>query len=300
MAELQAKTGVLLACALAEQDTHTATAAAVRALLYEVCVTPKPGLVDRANNGSHRDMDIYTFMDSAAGLWPYFAHCVQVGRQTAAQPAPQSLARLRWPGRLAEGAMLRATGGVNTHKGALYTLGLVCCALGRLPRDAWARPAQVLAEVAAMTVGTVQRELAPLTSGTAATAATAGQRFYLQYGVTGVRGQAQAGFPAVLAHGLPALESVLAAGRTNDEAGAAALLALLACTEDTNMIARGGIDAARAAAAEARDLLARTPCPDAAALAALDRRYTAANLSPGGSADLLALCWLLHFVKEAT
>jgi holo-ACP synthase/triphosphoribosyl-dephospho-CoA synthase len=131
----------------------------------------------------------------------------------------------------------------------------------------------------------------------AETAQTAGERFYRRYGVTGVRGQAAAGFPSVPAYGLPILENGLAMGKTKDEAGAAALLHLLAHTPDTNMITRGGFEKAAEKQKELQALLADTPYPDRATLEALDRDYIAENLSPGGSADLLGLCWLLWFLK---
>lgn len=295
VAELQRHTHDLLTDALDSHDAGTAASLAVRALLYEVCTTPKPGLVDRSNSGSHGDMDIYTFMDSAAALWPYFARCVRVGRSTASQPAAETFAALRWPGKLAEGDMLAATNGVNTHKGAIFSLGLACGALGRLERERWGDPACVLSQVAAMTAGTVERELAGHDRGGAA---TAGERFYLQYGVTGVRGQAEKGFPTVLEHGLPALEGGLAQGRSLDEAGSAAMLTLLAHTTDTNMISRGGIDVQREESARLRQLLEREPYPGRDILEALDREYIGRDLSPGGSADLLAMCYLLHFLKE--
>ena len=98
--------------------------------------------------------------------------------------------------------------------------------------------------------------------------------------------------------GLPVLENGLAQGKSPDEAGAAALLALLARTADTNMIARGGIDAQRETAAELESLLREDPYPGRETLERLDRSFMERNLSPGGSADLLALCWLLHFLKE--
>ena len=98
--------------------------------------------------------------------------------------------------------------------------------------------------------------------------------------------------------GLPTLEAALAARKSRDEAGAAALLALLAHTPDTNMITRGGYARAEEARAQLRTLLETDPCPARETLEALDRAYIAENLSPGGSADLLALCWLLHFLKE--
>lgn len=296
VAELQARTHELLTSALNTYDAETAAALAVRALLYEVCTTPKPGLVDRLNNGSHQDMDIFTFMNSSAALWPYFAQCVRVGQDTAARPAFETLAALRWPGKLAEGTMLSATSGVNTHKGAIFSLGLVCAALGRLEREKWGRPKLVLDQVSAMMAGTVERELAGLTEKTAA---TAGQRFFLRYGVTGVRGQAEAGFPAVLEYGLPTLEHGLRLGKSVDEAGAAAMLALLAHAADTNMISRGGIDVQREIAARLCELLSADCWPDRETIADLDREFIRRNLSPGGSADLLALCYLLHFLKEA-
>ena len=290
--QLQEATAALLTGALDAHDARTAAALATRALLYEVCVTPKPGLVDRANSGSHRDMDIYSFMASSASLWPYFEQCVRVGRDTAALEAPRTLEALRQPGMRAECDMRRATGGANTHKGAIYSMGLVCGALGRLDAASWAQPQRVLAEVAAMAAGSVAREL----GGGAGD--TAGQRIYARYGVAGVRGEAEAGFPSVLGRGLPALEEGLVLGKSPDEAGAAALLAVLTATADTNLIARGGPEGQARAVERARALLEGSPWPDAAALEALDRAFIAENLSPGGSADLLALCWMLHFLKE--
>ena len=291
--ELQAKTRQIIRAALDRRDSERAASLAVRALLYEVTVTPKPGLVDRENNGSHRDMDTYTFMASASTLWPYFATCTRLGQEHRDVSAPECFAALRFPGKLAEGRMLHETFGVNTHKGAIFTMGLACGALGRLDAARWTDPAAVLAEIAAMTVG-VEREL----THNEARSPTAGERFYRSYGLTGVRGQAALGFPTVLRFGLPALESTLAAGRTADEAGTAALLALIANTPDTNMISRGGYERATEKQKELRALLAADPCPGRETLKALDRAYIAENLSPGGSADLLGLSWLLHFLKE--
>ena len=279
-----------------------AASLAVRALLYEVCTTPKPGLVDRNNTGSHRDMDIFTFMRSSASLWPYFARCFCAGAASSGKPAPETFAALRPLGMQAEEEMFRATGGINTHKGAIFTLGLALAALGRLcglpqqDRDLIAGdPAgRILSEISSMTAGTVSKELEGLTKETAR---TAGQRFYLEYGVTGIRGQAEAGFPTVLEFGLPTLEKGLAAGKSPDEAGCAAMLQILARTTDTNMISRGGRETQLKKAAGLLRLLEKTPYPDKETLLALDREYIEENLSPGGSADLLALCWLLHFVK---
>ena len=264
----QGGTGMQLFC----QDNETgmdsaaeqAASLAVRALLYEVCTTPKPGLVDRNNNGSHRDMDIFTFMRSSASLWPYFARCFNTGVSSSGRPAPGTFASLRPLGIQAEAKMFRATRGINTHKGAIFTIGLACAALGRLcgmpqqDRDAISGDpaARILSEISAMTEGTVSKELEGLTKETAR---TAGQRFYLEYGVTGIRGQAEAGFPTVLKFGLPALEQGLSSGKSPDEAGCAAMLQILARTTDTNMISRGGRETQMKKAAGLLRLLEKTP-----------------------------------------
>ena len=291
--ELQEKTRKILEDALLREDCQTAARLASQALLYEVAATPKPGLVDRENSGSHRDMDFFTFQASVAALYPYFDQCVNIGRQTA--DAKETFRRLRLPGRIAEGEMLHATAGVNTHKGAIFSMGILCGALGRLERQQWRNPEVILAECAAMTEGLVSQDYVNLTPETAK---TAGQKLYLQYGITGVRGQAEAGFPAVLNVGLPKLEAALAAGKSINEAGCAALLAMLADTVDTNMIHRGGYALAKETSENLKILLEKEPLPTKETLETLDAEFMRRNLSPGGTADLLALVYLLHFLKE--
>ena len=294
VAELQAKTTEILTETLDAWDAATAAQQAVRALLYEVTTTPKPGLVDRRNSGSHTDMDSFTFMSSAAALYPYFEACARVGRETMDRPAPETFAALRPLGCEAEGEMLDATNGVNTHKGAVFSIGITCAALGRLNRATWCDPARVLQEVAAMTKGLTQQDLADVTTENAV---TAGQKLYAQYGITGIRGQVEAGLPVVLHHGLPVLENGLKLGYDINRAGCAALLEILVHSTDTNMIARSSRERQLAWVARVKELLAQTPYPDEEALVELDDQFIAENLSPGGSADLLALTYLLHFFK---
>ena len=293
VAELQAKTREILQEAVDEWDSREAARLACQALLYEVAITPKPGLVDRENSGSHRDMDFFTFQASAAALQPYFAQCVRIGRQGGAPE--ETLRALRLPGKLAEAEMRRATVGVNTHKGAIFSMGILCGALGRLDRKNWVDPDRVLEECAAMAKGIVSEDYRGLTPETAK---TAGQKLYLRYGITGVRGQAEAGFPAVREAGLPTLEAALAAGKNINEASCAALLALLVHTADTNMIHRGGFDGMQQATLEVREILDRENFPSRETLESLDKRFIEKNLSPGGSADLLALTLFLHFLRE--
>lgn len=295
VAQLQEKTTALLETAVRDADAGYVAELACRALLYEVGTTPKPGLVDRANSGSHTDMDFFTFQASAAALWPYFEGCAKTGMDTAGQEPGETFAALRNPGRLAEGAMLRATGGVNTHKGAIFSLGTLCAALGRLDRGLWSKPEWVLYECSLMTRGLVEKDYVNLT---AENAVTAGQRLYLKYGITGVRGQAEAGFPAVGKVGLPKLEEGLARGLRVNDAGCAALMAMLAATVDTNLIHRSDYETQQKIAMDTALMLMTDPFPGREALEELDRAFIRRNLSPGGTADLLAMVYMLHFLKE--
>lgn len=269
-------------------------AQATRALLYEVSVTPKPGLVDRNNNGAHADMDIFTFIDSATALTPYFADITRRGMAFSGGIG-QLLPSLRQPGMVAEEAMYRATGGVNTHKGLIFSLGVFCAALGHM-RTAGAPVTEesLLAACAAMTAET-PRELAAAATGECQ---THGGAAHAKFGVTGVRGEAAAGYPGVRLHGLPALRRLLGRGMSLNDAGAITLLHLLAHVQDTNVIARSDLETLEAIQRELREVLAREDDPEALLRYAcrLDERFIARNISPGGCADLLALSLFLHFI----
>ena len=296
--ELQSATRRILEEHFAAADRARASALVTKALLDEVCVTPKPGLVDRAGNGSHLDMDIFTFIASAAALAPYWGECFRIGREGAGLSPAETFAALKPAGRRAERAMFAATGGVNTHKGAIFTLGLICGAVGRLwSAEAPCRdPEAVLSECGAMVSAAVSADFAALDGEKAR---TAGERLYLERGITGVRGEAAQGFPGIRDTALPALKSALSAGRSRNDAGAIALLRLIARGTDTNMAARGGPERAKKAAEDCARLLEGCPLPGMEEIAALDREFIRENLSPGGCADLLAAAFFLLSWEEA-
>lgn len=294
VAELQEKTGAVLRGFFAERDGELLAAQALRALVYEVCTSPKPGLVDRFNSGSHRDMDLFTFLDSAAALLPYLRKTVSVGMETAGLPPEQVFPLLRREGLAAEKAMFAATGGVNTHKGAVFSLGTVCAAAGRLwtPGRPWAPAEEILAESGLLYSAQEKRDLAAVSSGPD----TAGKRLYREKGLRGIRGELADGLPGVGKTGLPALRLALNTGASLEQAGLAALAAMMAQVTDTNLLARGGEAGARWAAQAAAGL--SRPVPSGAELEALDREMIRRNLSPGGCADLLAITYFLYFVSQ--
>ena len=294
LAQLQERTGFLLYVCARQWFAENIAVKAYLALQQEVSTTPKPGLVDRNNRGAHTDMGMRHFFTSANALRPFFAKFAESGYLNRDLPPTEAFAPLRAIGIEAEAAMLSATGGVNTHKGAIFSLGLVCAAAGRLSPDDWSAD-RLLDECSAMTQGIVAQDLGNVTLENAQ---TAGQRIYAQYGIGGVRQQAEAGFPAVLHTGLPILKQALAQGMNLNDAGAVTLLHLLSVTDDTNLIHRSNRQTQLQIQQQIADLLNDTPFPSTAEIEKLDAEFIEKNLSPGGSADLLALCYLLLLLTQ--
>lgn len=294
--ELQGATQVILEDYFGKKDQQALGALAAKALLYEVCTTPKPGLVDRKNNGSHRDMDVFTFLDSTAALLPYFEEAVRLGMETRDLPPQETFRRLRQAGAAGERAMFRATGGVNTHKGAVFTLGTVCAAAGRLwTAEGFSKDLDAaLALCGEMSAQAVQKDFEAIRREGAH---TTGQRLYLEHGLEGIRGELSRGLPAVAQIGLPTLRRRLEAGDSLEQAGVQVLLALMAQVVDTNLIARGGLEGQQWAMEQTKNL----PQGRAATrqeTEELDRALIERNLSPGGCADLLAITYFLEFLSR--
>lgn len=289
--ELQSRAREILCGHFQQKFADRMAELATRSLLYEVSVTPKPGLVDRANSGSHPDMDFYTFLRSASSLTPWFRDMALRGARAANEPPSAAFQALNYLGRQAERAMLRASGGANAHKGAVFSIGLLCGAAGRLyARGAPLRADDLLRECAALAKNS-ERGASPK---------TAGDRFFQTHGVGGVRGEAASGFPLVRELGLPLLRALLDEGCCPDEAGGIVLLHLMAGAEDTCLISRAGHERWSALRERLRRELAANPRPGARERELLDREFIQNNWSAGGSADLLAICWLLLFTEEET
>jgi len=288
--KLQAVTSDTLSQYFRSRDQERIASAAEQSLIDEVNTTPKPGLVDRRNNGSHKDMTPQHFQNSANALKPYFAECVKIGQETSHLPPHETFPFLRQAGLEAEKIMCQATSGVNTHKGAIYTLGILCGAIGRLwsAENPIASSDTILTECMNIVRAFVQADFA------SANGKTAGERLYLQYGIRGIRGEAAEGFPSVRNIGLPHFRQSLADGFSKNDAGVYALLQLIANVADTNLYHRGGIAGAQWAAEFVSNLLSATPYPAIAQVETLDDAFIARNLSPGGCADLLAATYFLY------
>ncbi len=266
--------------------------AAYRALLVEVNLTPKPGLVDRHNNGAHRDMNLGHFYRSARAIGIWLPRFIRQGRDDAFRPAAEQLLRLRPLGLACENHMFQATGGVNTHKGSVFSLGLLCAAYGRCDQQQRHIDAKTLcAEVATMCDGLVARELQQHNA-----LQTAGQRLFAEHGLSGARGEAESGFERVINGALPLYRQRLNAGCDEQTALMDSLLWLMAHNDDTNVASRGGIEGLHWLQQRAAGLLAQGGAQGERGIQRL-RQFDAdcimRNLSPGGSADLLIVTWLL-------
>lgn len=259
---------------------------ATQALQAELDTTPKPGLVDKDNNGAHRDMDYALMQRSIDTLHPYFVKLALLG---FADTLPTHTA-IRDIGIEAERAMLSATNGVNTHKGALFSMGLAVVAAAHEERKIAANEEQILkerngGEDVLVSLQTTIKALAasfPDTSGTHGSKAK-----LLSKGTTAIKGaldNAREGYEMLFAEWLP----FYIERRKERDAHTLhkTLLRIMCDLDDTNVIYRTNLATAEEVKQEARALLDSF---SKAALKDMDRRYTARNISPGGAADMLSL-----------
>ena len=260
-----------------------------QALIAEAELTPKPGLVDRRGAGSHSDLSLTKMRLSARAIEPHFREMASIS--AGARPTQGIREQLAAIGRDAERAMFRATGGTNTHKGAIWVLGLLISAAAM--QDDENRTAPEMAATA--------RAIASFEDRAAPRLVSHGDIVSKRYGASGARGEGLQGFPHVVDIGLPVLRLRRTSGATECVARLDALLSIIARLNDTCLLYRGGTDALIAAK---KNALAVEKSGGAGTqigrqqLRLLDRRLLNLNVSPGGSADLLAATIFLDAIER--
>ena len=274
------------------EDTALATAA-VTALHDELKAYPKPGLVSPVDCGAHVDMDFALMCRSADSLLQPLSHLAAAGRE--GRTFEDALMPL---GIAAERRMLAATGGVNTHRGAIFSMGLIVAAIAR---------ARALS--AGITPGSIRSALkgewgaaleVHATRGN--TAASHGALVHRNTGRDGARREAALAFPSVFDVGLPVLCRALAAGLDPNAASIQTLFSLMEAVDDTTVLYRGGLDAGAFVRRSAATFLADGGCfrPDWRERAEhLHRSFVGRNVSAGGCADLLACTLLVSRCQNA-
>ncbi|SFV37051.1 triphosphoribosyl-dephospho-CoA synthase [Hyphomicrobium facile] len=260
-------------------DVHSIGESAARCLLLELETWPKPGLVSHVDTGSHDDMDADTFRASAKAIEPFLGALADAGARG------YGMSRLRIIGLEAEAAMLDATAGINTHRGAIFGMGLLCAAAG-------ARANGIMDPT--LSLGLIVSRLwgeSILDGPVLLHSHGSGAR--RRFGAEGARMEAARGFPSVYEVGLPALRS--AARKTPDDAEAQrieACFALIAALEDTNLLHRGGLSGLQFARRTAQQFLDEGGVGGSRwreRARSVHEAFVARRLSPGGSADLLAM-----------
>jgi triphosphoribosyl-dephospho-CoA synthase len=258
--------------------------AAVLALYDELALAPKPGLVSFVDSGSHDDMDARSFMRSLFSLRLYFPRVARWGALGSTFEVLES------EGIHAEARMRVATGGVNTHRGAVFCLGLLCASAGAL-----------VARGARLDAASLRRELmarwgSALSERVLHNRHTHGAVAARRFGLRSAAAEAALGFPVLFETTLPALLAAQQGGATPHEARLQALFETMAVLQDTNLAHRGGLAGLRHAQLAACNFLEAGGAsrPDALVHArAVHADFVARRLSPGGSADMLAAaCWL--------
>ena len=273
----------------ADADPRQLGRLAIASLHAELVCAPKPGLVTPFDTGSHDDMDAATFMRSLFSLRGYFAAIAHAGARQA------SLGELQQLGISAEGAMSRATGGINTHRGAIFSLGLLVAGAASLR-------AQHLSTAAEAVCGEVASRWGATILAAPVDCMSHGQRVAQRHGAQGARGEAARGFPSLREIAIPALRQALHATPDRNAAMVQTLMTLVATTEDTNILHRGGAPGLALARRRSREFLDEGGIHAGgwqARLASIGRVFESLRLSPGGSADLLACAWFLVRLDHA-
>jgi triphosphoribosyl-dephospho-CoA synthase len=280
---------------------HYIASLAQRAILYEVSTTPKPGLVDRDNAGAHKDMDFFTFMSSSSALYSGLYECALEGISFNDSDNSKLMDRLRIPGIRCEEAMFKATNGVNTHKGIIFSLGILCAAVGNLYRKQEKEQfliEEICDEVKSITDGLTFKDFKGINDKSKL---THGERLFKEYGFKGIRGEVETGFITVRKQAVPIIREWKDKKEFSlNDLFLQLLMSIMIESEDTNVIIRGGIESLIITKAMSEDFIKSGGMHSKDArekLESMNSLFIEKNISPGGSADLLAVSIFLGLIE---
>lgn len=266
-----------------------------QAILLEVTTHPKPGLVTRASNGSHNDMSIFTFMMSSAVLGKAFNYLQDVGMSHTGN-LQELFEMIRAYGQVAEKELLNVTGGVNTQRGILFAGGILSGVAGYAINKGYDKES-IIGLVMEMTNGIVEKELRNL----GRKEITAGEKLYKEYGITGIRGEVENGFPSVVNVGLPAMQGAFSKGASLNDVLVHTLLSLMTVVEDSNVIWRTDVATLFEVQKVASHILTLGSVFTEAgrdAIKEAEKDFVNRRISPGGSADLLSITTTLYLLEN--
>lgn len=289
---------------LEQHMSHWIAETMTYSVLAEAVSWPSPGLVSALSTGCHRDMDIYTFLRSALRIQPYYQEAARLGIEESIgrigrEDLFNMLQKIGWR---AEADMLRATGGVNTHKGTIFLGLIICTAIGMTSQGQsnTAEPREICWLAGVIAADPLRKQLADIMEETQIT--STGKRAYKEWRIRGIRGEVIDGFPSILLKGLPAFRYALQQGADVRTAVIHCLFSLMSVVEDTTLLNRNfdstRISYTQRCALEALDRGSLFTPEGRAYIRTLEEDFQRRSLSPGGSADLLAMTIALHLWDE--
>lgn len=270
---------------------------AQRAILYEAVLTPKPGLVDAVDQGSHKDMNVFTFIDSSVSMYHSFYNYAYAGL-TWEQDEKLLFSHIREVGKVAETKMFKATKNINTHKGINFSLGLLVAATGYYLQKSHI---QDLSSFSSLDSSNIANIVKSMTKGLVKSdyknihekeILTNGEKLYLKTGFAGIRGEAEAGFPSVFGMALSRLRHTSKLNISTDRKLLDVLFHIMMNTSDSNVVNRGGEEALTFVKSEASKFVENNIIFQdnyKEKINELNEVFKNKNISPGGSADLLSL-----------
>lgn len=266
---------------------------AQKSLLYEVLLTPKPGLVDRNNMGAHFDMNIFTFADSCLSLYDYFFDCTKAGLEYYGDNYSGIMKIIRPRGIIAEKEMYLATGGINTHKGSIFIFGILCAAIGSLKGKNEKLNLENILLRASEIAKIVKSDYEKISDKKSL---TYGEKQFLKYGELGIRGEVADAFPSIKKISYPVFLKTLEKTNSVEIAMGNSLLYLMKNIFDSNIVGRGGIEALNFMKKQSEIAISYGGYETEKGIKfiyKMDENFIEKNLSPGGSADLCAATYFL-------
>lgn len=268
---------------------------AMKGIFYEVSSYPSPGLVSPVSQGSHRDMDFYTFIDSSLSLYRPLIRCVEVSKNKECKDNKEIFNYIRHIGKEAENTMLHRTKGVNTHKGMIFLMFIVLSAVTRalVQNKSFSEVQDIIRE---MTEGLVNKDFKELNLKPKL---TYGEKIYIEYGIDGVRGEVERGIPTVFEVGL--IEYSNSLNLNYNDRVVQTLIAIMSSCDDTTILHRHPIqmlEYVKIQAINALNLGGMNTKEGKQAIIDMDKDFIEKRISPGGAADLVAITIFLYEVRN--
>lgn len=270
--------------------------AAILGMLYEVSVSPSPGLVSPYSKGAHADMDYFTFLRSTSAIAYSMYLCANIGIEYEGNDV---LKKLREVGIDAEKRMLEVTEGINTQRGLLFLAGVICAGVGRCVRKNLKIDRNNIAnECSLICINIVEKELKSIKNEEGL---SSGERLYLKHGFMGIRGEVQRGLPTIINKGLPSLEDALNSGIDIKGALSHSLISIMTTVEDTTVLNRcglKGLNYMKNLAVKAIELGGMKTVEGIQYINEMENSFVKKGISPGGAADLLAATVMIYKLEK--